>query len=501
MSLGILGRNAAFSVAQVGISAVLLFALYRVLIHFITIADVGLWSLVMASTSVARLSEMGLGGGVVRFVAADLGRGDGRKAAVTIGMSLALVTGMILLASALLYPIFQIGLEKALPQEMLPNGLVLLRYAVASLVLTTIANVFLSALDGMQRMDLRATTQLGGSIVQLVAALVLVPAHGVLGLGPVQIITACFTLVVAAVIAIRQIRQPLAAWWTWDRKRARELVKYGGGLQVAAVGQLLFDPTVKVLLTYFGGLAFTGYYEMANRMMLQFRSMIVSAYNALVPFVAGRLETSSDRHGDVRRVYIQSFRFLFVTAFAYYGVIGAALPFVLTLWLGHFEPAFLAIATLCWLGWWANTMVGPSYFLYLAVGRLRWAVTAQLTIGVLNLIFAWALGLAFGGAGVLIGSALGLALGGGVTLIAFHLEHHISLRDCIPFEALPLASAMLVGATACIAFAIHLTAPTLIQFAAGPALVGIVAAAMLWHQPVYRALWTRMRAILPRSAS
>jgi O-antigen/teichoic acid export membrane protein len=447
----------------------------------------------MASTSVARLSEMGLGGGVVRFVASDLGRNDRAKAAATIGMSLLFVTAMITLATTLLFPIFEMGLERALQPQMLAEGLALLRYAAVALVLTTVANVFLSALDGMQRMDLRATIQLGSSIVQLVAALILVPAGGVQSLGPVQVITACFTLFVAAAITARQVRQPVSTWFRWDRTRAKELVQYGGGLQVAAVGQLLFDPTVKLLLTYFGGLAFTGYYEMANRMMLQFRSLIVSAYNALVPFVAGRLETSSDPHGDVRRVYIQSFRFLFVTAFAYYGVIGAALPFVLTLWLGHFELAFLAIATLCWLGWWVNTMVGPSYFLYLAIGRLRWAVTAQLAIGVFNLIFAWTLGLAFGGWGVLVGSALGLALGSSVTLIAFQAEHHISPRVCIPIEALPLAVTTLIGSVACIFLATRLATPSLIELAAGPALLGIVAAIMLLFQPVYRDLWLRVR--------
>lgn len=493
MSLGILGRNAAFSVAQVALSAILLFALYRVLIHFISIAEVGLWSLVMASTSVARLSEMGLGGGVVRFVASDLGRNDRARAAATVGMSLLFVTAMIALATTLLYPLFEIGLERALQPPMLATGLALLRYAAVALVITTIANVFLSALDGMQRMDLRAIIQLGGSVVQLTSALMLVPSHGVLGLGPVQVITACFTLFVAATMAALQLRQPLRAWFKWDSARAKELVRYGGGLQVAAIGQLLFDPTVKLLLTYFGGLAFTGYYEMANRMMLQFRSLIVSAYNALVPFVAGRLETSSDHVGEVRSVYIQSFRFLFVTAFAYYGLIGAALPFVLTLWLGHFEPAFLATAILCWLGWWANTMVAPAYFLYLGIGRLRWAVTAQLAIGIFNLILAWVLGYAFGGWGVLVGSALSLAIGSSVTLIAFHIEHRISPQDCVPTEALPLAAAMLAGAAASIFLATRLAEPTLVELAAGPALLGIVAAAMLLFQPVYRALWARVR--------
>jgi O-antigen/teichoic acid export membrane protein len=66
--------NAALSVLQTGISAILLFFLYRYLLVRLGPEQLGVWSVVLASTSVARLSDMGFSGAVVRFVARHLSK-------------------------------------------------------------------------------------------------------------------------------------------------------------------------------------------------------------------------------------------------------------------------------------------------------------------------------------------------------------------------------------------------------------------------------------------
>ena len=61
--------NAAVSVVQTVISGVVLFLLYRYLLDHLGTEQLGLWSVILASTSVARLSDLGLTGSVVKFVA------------------------------------------------------------------------------------------------------------------------------------------------------------------------------------------------------------------------------------------------------------------------------------------------------------------------------------------------------------------------------------------------------------------------------------------------
>ncbi|MDH3673520.1 MAG: hypothetical protein OES46_20580 [Gammaproteobacteria bacterium] len=56
---------------QAGISALVLFILYRFLIVQVGVEKLGLWSVLLAFVSATRVSELGLGGGVTRFVARD----------------------------------------------------------------------------------------------------------------------------------------------------------------------------------------------------------------------------------------------------------------------------------------------------------------------------------------------------------------------------------------------------------------------------------------------
>jgi O-antigen/teichoic acid export membrane protein len=49
---------------------------------------------------------------------------------------------------------------------------------------------------------------------------------------------------------------------------------------------MLYDPITKALLTKFGGLSLVGYYEMANKLIYQIRSLKVSANQILVPAFA-----------------------------------------------------------------------------------------------------------------------------------------------------------------------------------------------------------------------
>ena len=76
-----LARNAAAMVLQVVLSALVLVATYWLLMNRLTMEEIGLWSLVVGSVLVTRLSEMGLGAGVLRFVAADTAAGQAGRAA------------------------------------------------------------------------------------------------------------------------------------------------------------------------------------------------------------------------------------------------------------------------------------------------------------------------------------------------------------------------------------------------------------------------------------
>ena len=74
-----ISANVIASIAQVLASSVAFFLLYRYLLDQLGVAQLGVWSLVLATTSVSRIGDLGLSAGVVKFVAQALAQGDARR--------------------------------------------------------------------------------------------------------------------------------------------------------------------------------------------------------------------------------------------------------------------------------------------------------------------------------------------------------------------------------------------------------------------------------------
>lgn len=448
-----LTRNALASVGQVLASTALLVGLYWLLGRYLKPEEIGLWSLVLATTAVGRLSDFGFGSAVTLFVASDMGKSDRQRAARTIGSGCMFVAGIVAIVCPVLFKLFQFILPRLVPADYLLAALQLLPFALASLAIGTISGIFLGALDAFQRTDLRALAQIAGSAIQFIAAYVFLPSRGFSGLGYVQLAQALGLLTLAVVFTKTSLRVPLVHWFQRDTERFKGLVRYGGGLQIAAIGQLFFDPCVKSLLAAFGGLSLTGYYEIANRMVLQLRGIIVSAYNVLVPYVAGKLAGAADTSGEVTRIYTKSYRLLFAASLPYYALAAAALPLVVVAWAREMNTTLVLVCALCLIGWLLNTLVASAYFLFLALGAVHWTVVSQVVIGVLNLLLASVAGYFFGGFGVLVGSVIALSLGSFVVPWAFHREHRIAFKFLMPSESVPLALASVGCATSALVYA------------------------------------------------
>jgi O-antigen/teichoic acid export membrane protein len=181
---------------------------------------------------------------------------------------------------------------------------------------------------------------------------------------------------------------------------------------------------------------------MANRMIGQLRAVVVSAYQALVPYVASQ-EENQER---LRSLYRSSYRLLFYLLVPYFGLIAICQPVLLTFWLGRYESTFLQVADLCLLGWFINSLNVPSYFLFLGTGRLRWIVWSHLAIGIFCCLLGGSLGWAFGGLGVLVGSNLALAAGSHIVTIAFQRRLRVPLRELVPQGSRLLVATSVVAA-------------------------------------------------------
>jgi len=330
--------NAIMSLVQIVLVSGVLFFLYRFLLKTIGVEQLGIWSLVLATTSVTQIANFGLSGSVVKFVAKYVARGEDRNVSGVIQtavISLGVIIGTVLLAG---YPLIKWVLGLVVPVNSLGLALSILPYALFSLWLTTITGVFQSGLDGFQRIYIRNLLMMGSSIFYALLCFIFAPKYGLIGLAYAQIINNTAILIVSWVLIKRFLPVLPVVPYQWDRTLFKEIINYGINFQIISITTMFYDPITKALLSKFGGLSMVGYYEMANRMVQQFRALIVSANQVLVPAIADLQENNPEK---IRSVYLTNYNLLFYLALPLYTLIIISTPLISEIWIGHYENALL----------------------------------------------------------------------------------------------------------------------------------------------------------------
>jgi O-antigen/teichoic acid export membrane protein len=434
--------NAIMSVVQIVVISVVLFILYKFLLNIIGVEQLGIWSLVLATTSVTQIANFGLSGSVVKFVAKYIARGENENVSgviQTAALSVAAFVGLVLLIG---YPIAKWVLGLIIPGESLPLALCILPYAFLALWIMVITSIFQAGLDGYQRIDLRSLLLMGGAVLHLFLCFGLAPTYGLLGLAYARVVLNITILLISWLLLKKHLSILPVLPYRWDRGIFKEIIRYGINFQIISVTTMFYDPITKALLSKFGGLSMVGYYEMASRMIQQFRALIVSADQVLVPAIADLKEIIPER---IRSVYLTSYQLLFYLALPLYSLIIVCTPIISELWIGHYERVFVFFATLLAISWFLNTLNAPAYFANLGIGELRWNVISHVVIALLNAGLGFLLGLFYGGIGVVVAWVFSLALGSSIIYLSYHIIQKIPLIELLPKASRIIIVACLIG--------------------------------------------------------
>ena len=195
---------------------------------------------------------------------------------------------------------------------------------------------------------------------------------------------------------------------------------------------MFYDPVTKSLLSKYGGLSMVGYYEMANKLVQQCRSIIVSANQVLVPAFADLDERNPKK---IRSVYLTSYNLLFYLASPLFAMIILCIPLISEIWIGHYERIFIIFGVLLSIGWFLNTLAAPAYFANLGTGDLRWNVIGHAIIGILNAGLGLILGFYFDGYGVAVAWIIAMSLGSAIIYFFYHHINGISFGELFPINS------------------------------------------------------------------
>jgi O-antigen/teichoic acid export membrane protein len=235
---------------------------------------------------------------------------------------------------------------------------------------------------------------------------------------------------------------------------------------------------------------------MAVRFVAQFRLLLVSASQVLVPTIAVMHESSEQA---VTATYAKSYAIMFFLSLPFYSVLASSVPLVSELWIGRLEPNFVSFALLLIGGYWINTLAAPAYHTNLGTGHLRLNVASHVVITILNGTLGYALGSWLGEIGVVTAYSIALVLGSSVLILGFQLEHNIQFGFLVPKEVrtlLLLVTFSLIAAW----FSFHLAAESagypgasLALFVATTLLVFCAAWSNELRKPLASSIFARLR--------
>ncbi len=434
--------NAIMSIVQIVIIGIVLFILYQFLLNTIGVEQLGIWSLVLATTSVTQIANLGLSGSVVKFVAKYIARRENENVSGVIQTAALSVGVFVALMLMIGYPIAKWILGLVIPPESLPSALAILPYAFLALWIMIVTSIFQAGLDGHQRIDIRSVLLIGGALLHLFLCFMLAPRYGLMGIAYARVIQN-ITILLSSWFFLKRYLPSLPIFpYKWNKSLFKEIIGYGINFQVISIARILCDPITKALLSKFGGLSMVGYYEMANKMIHQFRTLIVSANQVLVPAIADLKERTPEK---IQSIYITSYQLLFYLAIPLYSLIIVSMPIISELWIGHYERIFVLFGTFLAIGWFLNTLNAPAYFTNLGTGELRWNVISLIVRVLLNAGLGFLLSFFYGGTGVVVAWVISLVLGSSIICLSYHIKHKIPLIELLPKTSKLIIIACLIG--------------------------------------------------------
>ncbi|HBL72700.1 MAG TPA: hypothetical protein DD409_07405 [Bacteroidales bacterium] len=409
--------NASTAILQVVVTALVYFFLYKYLLDHLGEKNLGVWSLILSFSSIANLANMGLTSGLVKFVAeskASNEKSEIGRLIMTSLVSLLLLFGLVsLLALFVLSPLLRFVVEP----DYLTLAISIIPYSLASFSISAMSGVFTSVLEGYQKNYLRHMVYLFSGLVMYGGTLLLAPEFQLKGVAMAQVGQASFVFIASWLMMNRVDASNRVSNWRWSNVSFKRLFNYGFKFQAVSIFQLLYEPTTKLLLSKFGGLSVLAHYEMASRLVTQFRAVLVNANQVIIPVVAETALTKPRE--ELNGLYKRMMRLMVSLTFPLTTLVIILSPLIALVWIGNPSPVFSYSMYVLLLSMMINIVSGPAYFSAMGEGKLTSLVLVHGLMALLNLTIGIVLGHFFEGYGIIMAWGLSLTIGSTVLIVVY----------------------------------------------------------------------------------
>jgi O-antigen/teichoic acid export membrane protein len=388
----------------------------------------GLWSLLWAITGSLGLLDLRTAGALTPLAATAWAREERDRVVrlVTTGLTFYAALGVLEVGAVLLCTKVP-GLMAWLPGPLREEGAFALIAAAAVFAINSVTLVFTSLLHAFQRFDLAARIAMAVTVFRgTVLVAVAWSGGGLRELVLAEGSVACLQWLVTARVVrrllpeVRLLRRP-------DPGAFRELISFGGKLQLSHIAHLISLHADKILLSAFLGLTAVAYYDLGQKIAYVMRRLPLLLISATMP-VASAMEAKGDRE-ELWNFYLKGTRALVyaATPLFIFTVTGAGA--ILFAWTGVTAIEARMAVWLLAIGFYLSLISGMAYSIVIGIGKPELEMHRSLLTGGINLVLSASLIPLIGFAGAPLGTALALAAG------SWYLIQTLNARFGHPFSA------------------------------------------------------------------
>ncbi len=366
---------------------------YPLYLRFVGVELYGLWALLTVIIYFCSIGNFGIDEALIKYVAEEYERKniENSMCYISTGINFLIVSGIIiyvflnLLKNSLETLMNLKGMYASMFHQIFP-------YIILLSVFIIITNLINSILKAFGRFDQASYILLAGRIAALgFSFLFFLTGYTIWGLFWGQFLSFALILIVSTVLIYRRV----GFYYSPLKNRKHYLVnllKFGGTLTVSKILSILLEPFIKVVIARYIGLAQVTYFEIANKIVYQIRSLFERGISAIMPEVSRLTSVLNDvqkRIFEVMRRVNRTNSFVGLSVFVLLMIAGRPL---LQLWLrNEFNNTIVIAFNIIVIGYLVNLLSIPSYYYFMGIGKVKYCFLNHLIQAVLNCILIVAL--------------------------------------------------------------------------------------------------------------
>jgi O-antigen/teichoic acid export membrane protein len=473
-------KNSTYSMLQTVVMSLAALFLFKLMVGYAGLRETGLWSFLSSITTITGFGSFGFANALLYFIpqyrlAPDSAKGMGRL--INTGLVSVAATTLLLCIAA--YLIFRIVIPVTVEGDLIGKGLEMLPPVIGAFFVSGLATTYMTVLDGLQLMHIRARIQMLGSVIFLLLGWIFLSRWGIAGVPLAQLAQQIFLLLAGLLFTQKKISgyRPVLQF---DRSVFKTIFGYGFNFQVISVTQVISDPFMKSMLTRFAGSRYTAMFDFSVKLLSFIRVLLISANQTIVPKVT-EFKTLN-KSNRIITFYKANFRVISLLSILLFLLPVALSDSISLIFLNETSNDFNFILLQVALGLMVNALAFPAHFHYMGKGELRWNVINNLVAALIILTVTPLLGITLGGKYIILSWSLAAVTGSVILLLAFKRENGIALRPFIDRQLIGLLAGM--AAAAVINHAIMqrttLAGKPLAGFLTGIAVLALCLAYPLW---------------------